>query len=235
MNIGVIPARLESTRFFRKILYPIFGKPMIVHVYDRAKQSKTLDSVKLAIDSEITAKELSNFDIDMIMTARSHVSGSDRVGEVVEKLHADIVVNIQGDEPMIDPQIIDDLVGIFNDDAVQMATVASTDLRIGDCDDKNTVKVKIDKLGNAIGFKRIIKTNDVKNYFRHVGLYAYRKKQLMDFIDLPPTENEKELHLEQLRAIENGIKIRTIITDFPYRGVDAIEDIQRLKLDEKCR
>jgi len=86
---------------------------MIVHVYDRAKQSKTLDSVKLAIDSEITAKELSNFDIDMIMTARSHVSGSDRVGEVVEKLHADIVVNIQGDEPMIDPQIIDDLVGIF--------------------------------------------------------------------------------------------------------------------------
>ena len=231
MNIGVIPARLESTRLYRKILYPIQGRPMIVHVYDRAKQSKMLHSVKLAIDSEITAKELSNFDIDMVMTAQAHVSGSDRVGEVVERLEADIVVNIQGDEPLIDPQLIDELVKIFDDEEVQMATIASTDLSIADCGDENTVKVKIDKYGNAIGFKRNIDTDDLKNYFRHVGLYAYRKKQLMDFIELQPTESEKKFHLEQLRAIENGIKIKALITDYPHRGVDTIEDIQRLTID----
>jgi 3-deoxy-manno-octulosonate cytidylyltransferase (CMP-KDO synthetase) len=207
------------------------GKPMVIHVYERVKQCQLLDSVKLAIDSEITAEALAQYDVDMVMTASSHMSGSDRIGEVVKDLPAKIVVNIQGDEPMIDPDVIHKLIKIFDDSSVTMATVSSSDLNTFDCIDENTVKVAIDNSGNALSFKRKIENEEINNYLRHVGIYAYRKQQLMDFINLQPTANEKKYRLEQLRALENGIKIKTIVTDYHHRGVDTIEDVQRLNME----
>ena len=226
--IGVIPARLNSVRFPSKILAPFNGHPMVMSVAERALQANTLDEVIIAVDCEDVKKKLANSSFKIVMTSMKHCSGSDRVAEVIKDKEADIVVNIQGDEPMLDPVIIDSMVNIFCDDEVQMSTCVSTDISLKDYADSNTVKVLLDEQNNANLFQRSMEKTNIEGWYRHVGVYAYRKQTLLDFASLPPSYNEKKLFLEQLRALDNGISVRAVITDYPYRGVDTKEDLERL-------
>ncbi len=229
MVIGVIPARLESTRFPRKILFPINNRPMIMHVYEHALQSTKLDRLIIAVDSEETVKALSDFDVEVIMTSKEHQSGTDRIAEVVAEIEAEIIINIQGDEPMLEPKMIDDIVSVFDDKTVKIATLVSTVITEDDYKNPNTVKVEIDQNGNAINFFREIDNRKAK-HFRHIGIYGYRKQTLLTFTKFKRSKNEKVLHLEQLRALDNGVPIRVIMCDFPYRGIDTPEDLEQLNL-----
>lgn len=229
MVIGVIPARLESTRFPRKILFPIRNKPMIMHVYERALKSQKLDRVIIAVDSQETIDALKDFGVEVMMTSSKHQSGTDRIAETVVDIDADIIINIQGDEPMLDPKMIDELVSLFDDSTVDMATLASTVIDGEDFKNPNVVKVVLDQHQNAAGFYRII-PDFSKKHFRHIGIYGYRKNTLENFTKLKQSKNEKFLHLEQLRALDNGIAIRVAICDFSYRGIDIPEDLKQLNL-----
>ena len=224
MNLGIIPARLNSTRFPRKIIHPLNGKSIIQHVYDNAKQSKYLDQLIIAIDSEETKSHIDS-SCDTILTSVNHESGTDRVAEVSQKIDCDIIVNIQGDEPKIDSNIIDNLILLFNDPLVKMASVASTDLNNDDLSNPNVVKTYLDENNYAIDFQREISEQN-KQYFRHIGIYAYRKETLMKFTALEQTENEKILKLEQLRALDNNLAIKILITNFQHRSIDIEEDLK---------
>ena len=224
MNLGIIPARLDSKRFPRKIIHPLNGKPIIQHVYDNAKKSKYLDKLVIAIDSEETKSHIDSA-CDSILTSINHQSGTDRVAEVSQKFDCDIIVNIQGDEPKIEPDIIDNLILLFNDPLVEMASVASTDLNNNDLSNLNVVKTYLDENNYAIDFKREISEQNQK-YFRHIGIYAYRKETLMKFTALEQTENEKNLKLEQLRALDNNLAIKILITNFQHRSIDIEEDLK---------
>ena len=229
MVIGVIPARLESTRFPRKILFPISNKPMIIHVYEHALKATKLGRVMIAVDSQETIDALSDYDVELVMTSQKHQSGTDRIAEAVSNVNAEIIINIQGDEPMLDPKMIDDLVSVFDDKTVKIATLASTVITKDDFKNPNTVKVEIDKNSNAIGFYRNISDQKI-NYFRHIGIYGYRKNILEQFTRLEQSENEQSLHLEQLRALDNGIPIRVAMCNYPYRGIDTLEDLKQLNI-----
>ena len=224
MNLGVIPGRLNSKRFPRKIIYPLNGKAVIEHVYDNAKESKYLDKVIIAIDSEETKSHL-NDSCNIMLTSLEHKSGTDRVAEVSEKINSDIIVNIQGDEPKIDPNIIDSLILLFNDPSVEIASVASTDLNNDDLINPNVVKVCLDDNNYAMNFERDISLQD-QQYFRHIGIYAYRSEILKKFTNLDQTENEKKFKLEQLRALDNNIAIKILITNFQHRSIDIEDDLK---------
>ncbi len=224
MNLGIIPARLDSKRFPRKIIHPLNGKSIIQHVYDNASESKYLDKLIIAIDSEETKSHIDN-SCETILTSINHQSGTDRVAEASEKFDCDIIINIQGDEPKIDPDIIDNLILLFDDPSVQMASVASTNLTNKDLSNPNVVKVYLDDNNYAINFEREIVKKD-QQYFRHIGIYAYRKEVLMKFTSLEQTENEKELKLEQLRALDNNLAIKILITNFQHRSIDIEEDLK---------
>jgi 3-deoxy-manno-octulosonate cytidylyltransferase (CMP-KDO synthetase) len=227
MVIGVIPARLESTRFARKILFPIRNKPMVMHVYERALKAKKIDRLIIAVDSLLTVNALKDYDVEIIMTSSKHQSGTDRIAEAVVEINADIIINIQGDEPMLEPEMIDDLVSVFDDKTVKIATLASTVITENDLRSSNSVKVTVDNDQNAEGFYRNI-TDYSNKYYRHIGIYGYRKDALEMFTKLEQSKNEKALHLEQLRALDNGIPIRVVMCDFPYSGIDTLEDLEQL-------
>jgi 3-deoxy-manno-octulosonate cytidylyltransferase (CMP-KDO synthetase) len=227
--IGVIPARLESTRFPRKILFPIRKKPMIMHVFEHALKAKKIDRLIIAVDSVETVNALRDYDVELVMTSQNHQSGTDRIAEAVANIEAEIIINIQGDEPMLEPKMIDDLISVFDDKTVKIATLASTVIAEDDYMNLNTVKIKIDKNSNAINFYREVVGSKIQ-YFRHIGIYGYRKNILETFTKLEQSKNEKILHLEQMRALDNGIPIRVMMCDFPYRGIDTPEDLEQLNL-----
>jgi 3-deoxy-manno-octulosonate cytidylyltransferase (CMP-KDO synthetase) len=219
--VGVIPARIGSTRFPRKLLYQIEGKSIIEHVFSQAQLSKKIDKLIVATDSNEIASLFNPSDV--ILTNISHQSGTDRVGEAVQKIDYDIIVNIQGDEPKIDPELIDRLIESLEDSQVGMSSLASTIIDAKDFRDPNVVKVLIDDESYAIKFFR--ETVDKMNLLRHVGIYAFKKEIFEKFIQLSMTENEKKLKLEQLRALDNGIPIKIIVSDFKYRSIDVEEDL----------
>lgn len=226
MNVGVIPARLHSTRFPNKILTPINDKPMVVHVYEKALQAESLDDIIVAIDSDETSEALKPFKVNTVMTFSDHKSGTDRVAQVVEELEADVVVNIQGDEPAIDPQLIDELVAAFDEPNIFMATVATTDISLEDEIDPNVVKVLVDNNNIALAFRRDPRQYEIGGYYRHIGIYAFRKEAIMKFTKMMQTENEKTHKLEQLRVLDNGLPIHVIMTDYTGRGIDTEEDLK---------
>ena len=224
MNLGVIPGRLNSTRFPKKIVYPLNGKSVIQHVYDNAKESSLLNHLVIAIDSMETLSHV-NKDTETVLTSKGHESGTDRVAEVAGQFNCDVVINIQGDEPNIDAQLIDNLIGLFDDPQVEMASVASTDLSNNDLSNPNVVKVSLDEENNAYTFERNVDKKDMQ-YFRHIGIYAYRKKTLEKFTNLEQSESEKKWKLEQLRALDNNIAIKLLISDFQHRSIDVKEDLK---------
>ncbi len=223
MILGIIPARLNSTRFPNKILYQLNGKSIVEHVFDRSKKSSLLEDVIVAVDSEKTLENINCS--NAIMTSGSHQSGTDRVAEVANKFDCSIVVNIQGDEPGIEPQLIDSLISLFDDTNVEMASIASTDLRGEDLTNRNVVKVNLNEDNYALSFLRE-NLKEGQQYYRHVGIYAYRKKTLDLFTSLDQSPNEKKYSLEQLRALDNNIAIKLLISDFKYRSIDTKEDLK---------
>ncbi len=222
---GVIPARLGSTRFPEKILADIAGKPMIVRVFEQARKAKRIDRVVVAIDHEKTARVLDQFDLPWIMTNPDLRSGTDRIYQAVRIFAPDIIVNIQGDEPLIDPAIIDAMITLFDRPEVEMTTAVSTVLFPGDYDNPDIVKAFLNQDNQAIDFTRRVNRYEIGGCYKHLGLYGYRWDTLKTFVSLPPGKVERALKLEQWRALENGIKITTVITDYPYHGVDTPADL----------
>ncbi len=234
--IGVIPARWGSTRFEGKVLAEIHGKPMLQHVFERAKKSRALNDVIIACDDERILKAANAFGAKAVMTSPKHPSGTDRIAEAVRSLKVDIVVNIQGDEPLIQPKVINDLVkALQKDKSCVMATTIKAVTDESDLNNPNVVKAVVDKNNVALYFSRsCIPFNrgaqawkNVK-YYKHLGLYAYRKSFLMKFMDLPKSALETAERLEQLRVLEAGYKIKTIETTVDTIGVDTPEDLVRV-------
>ena len=229
MIVGIIPARIGSKRFPKKILADIDGKPMVVHVAERAMQSKLLEKVILAIDSNEAKQVLSDFDLEIVMTSKDHVSGTDRVTEVVKGLDsAELIINIQGDEPLLEPKVIDGLIKIFDENKISMGTVVSRKIGIRDYLDRNVVKAFLDETQNAYDFKRDIYDSDIGGVFRHIGFYGFDRETLLQFSSLPASKNEIKYSLEQFRALDNGIKIKAFISNAQQQAVDSPEDLDRV-------
>lgn len=229
--IGVIPARLHSTRFPKKILHLIDGKPMVIQVYERAKKAKLLEDVIIAIDSTETELALKPYKVKTVMTSDKHISGTDRIQEAAQEIEVDIVVNIQGDEPMLNPVLIDALVDELSDTNIEIATVAGMKLNAKDLNDTNTVKVLLDRDRFAVNFRREPVETEAGGYYHHMGLYAYKKATLERFVKLEVSENEKELKLEQYRALDNNIPIKVILTEKVLKGIDTMDDLKQLKAE----
>ncbi|MFI3227798.1 MAG: 3-deoxy-manno-octulosonate cytidylyltransferase [Clostridia bacterium] len=229
--IGVIPARYKSSRFPGKPLADICGKPMIWWVYQQCLKVSQLDELYIATDDEKIKNICAGYDMNVIMTSDSHKTGSDRVGEVASKVQGDLFINIQGDEPVIDPDEIKEVIDIFEDSRVYFGSLRK---RISDQEEisaQSTVKVVVDKNEDALYFSRNIIPSNIKdgvlaNTYRHVGIYAYKKEFLSKFVNMPQTELELGEGIEPLRAMENGYKIRVKETQFDSIGVDFPEHIK---------
>ncbi len=234
-TIGVIPARFASSRFPAKVLVQIAGKPMIEHVWTRAKQASELDDVIIACDHQDVFKVAQSFGAKVVMTDPAHPSGSDRIAEAVKDLAVDIIVNIQGDEPFIDPKTIDRLVALLKaDSGCPMATVIKEITDEADFQNPNVVKCVIDAKGYALYFSRSpipynrnsTKPEGLKNY-KHLGLYAYRKDFLLQYKDWSKSILEVTEQLEQLRVLERGFSIKTTVTTSESVAIDTLEDLKK--------
>jgi 3-deoxy-manno-octulosonate cytidylyltransferase (CMP-KDO synthetase) len=230
MNIGVVPARLKSTRFPKKILADLDGKPMIAHVVERAMKSRKLDKVILAVDSQETIDALRGYGFEILMTSVEHQSGTDRASEVIQNIkEASIIINIQGDEPLLDPNMLDDLVDVFEDTKVEMATILSRKLTVSDLLNPNVVKAIMDQNSNAVEFKRNVFDLEIGGVYRHIGMYGFRKETLLKFSSLGISAREKERNLEQMRALDNNIQIKAIISSYETLAVDTEEDFKHVE------
>lgn len=227
--IGLIPARWGSSRFPGKPLHPIAGKPLVQHVWERVSLCSRLDDIAIATDDKRIFDAALAFGAKAIMTSPDHPSGSDRLAEAVQTFpSATHVVNIQGDEPLIDPALIDRLAGaLVADPALSMATVACSIGQEDDLNNPNIVKVALAGNGDALYFSRSVipyaRNARVTPALRHLGIYAYRRDFLENYVRWEPTPLEKTESLEQLRALENGARIRVILTDHVSVGVDTPE------------
>ncbi len=240
---AVIPARYASTRFPGKALAEIGGKPMIQHVYERTLQSRLISRVVVATDDQRIAEVIQRIGGEAIMTSASHETGTDRLAEVAANLDAELIVNVQGDEPLIEPLMIDQAIApLAADQTIQMGTIKTRVRCLHDFLSPNVVKVVTDCNNNALYFSRSPlpffrdKWQDLKDEsfasgkllcFKHVGLYVYRRDFLIRYAAMTPTFLEISEKLEQLRAIENGIQIRVVETEFESIGVDTPDDLAK--------
>ena len=230
--LGVIPARFGSTRFPGKALALLSSKTVLQHVYERACQSRYLSSVIVATDDERVYAAARSFGAQVRMTRADHISGTDRVAEVASAEEAAVVVNIQGDEPLIDPAAIDAaILPVFHDTGVVMATLKKKIEDPREIADPNVVKVVTNHAGDAIYFSRCAIPYAREQggvWFKHIGLYVYRRDFLLAYSQLPVGPLERAERLEQLRALENGYPIRVIETEYESLGVDTPEDLERV-------
>jgi 3-deoxy-manno-octulosonate cytidylyltransferase (CMP-KDO synthetase) len=233
--LGVIPARFASSRFPGKALAALAGKPLLQHVYERAKVSRYLDDLVIATDDARIADVARTFGARVRMTRSDHPSGTDRLAEVASSETATLYVNIQGDEPLIDPEAIDAaILSVLGDDAVPMGTLKKTIADPADILNPNVVKVVTNLLNDAIYFSRcpIPYERDGPGKAplcaKHIGLYVYRREFLLSYPDLTVGPLEQAERLEQLRGLENGYRIRVVDTDYESIGVDTPEDLERV-------
>lgn len=234
--VAVIPARYASSRFPGKPLAKIHDKPMIQWVYERVKGVEGITDVYVATDDERIFDTVECFGGKVIMTSKDHKSGTDRISEAISKIDddIDIVLNIQGDEPMIKKEMISQLISAFDDESVNMATLKKRLYDEDDINNPNIAKVITDVNNDAIYFSRstIPYNRDGKDdikYFKHIGVYGYKKDFLMKFSNLKKSNLEELEQLEQLRVIENGYKIRVIETEYESIGVDLLEHIDKVE------
>ena len=236
--LGVIPARYDSSRFPGKPLVDIMGKTMIQRVVEQVQKCTLVDEVIVATDDERIAENVLSSGGNVIMTGKNHRSGTDRIGEVLEKLTAegkffDVVVNIQGDEPFIDPKQIEEVLSLFNNPEVQIATLAKKITSDEEINNPNVVKLVFGNSAQALYFSRspipyLRNKTDEATYFKHIGMYAYKAEILRQLVMLEPTPLEQAESLEQLRWLENGYKIYVHITEFESIAVDTPEDLKKL-------
>jgi 3-deoxy-manno-octulosonate cytidylyltransferase (CMP-KDO synthetase) len=239
--LGIIPARYASTRFPGKPLIDIAGKSMIQRVYDQAKKCIHLTEVIVATDDERIFDHVTGFGGKALITSSEHQSGTDRCAEVAMKHpEYDVIINIQGDEPYIDPAQITKLISCFNDEGTQIATLIKKVLTGQELHNTNSPKVIINKQAEAIYFSRSplphIRGQEQQNwlqhftYFKHIGIYGYRADILQQITKLPVSSLEKAESLEQLRWIENGYKIKVAETELETYAIDTPEDLKNLKM-----
>jgi 3-deoxy-manno-octulosonate cytidylyltransferase (CMP-KDO synthetase) len=232
--LGVIPARFSSTRFPGKVLALIAGKTMLQHVYERAARSTYLTSILIATDDDRVYSAAKNFGARVRMTRSDHLSGTDRVAEAASAVDAEIVVNIQGDEPLIDPAAIDAaILPMVHEPELVMGTLKKRIEDAREITDPNVVKVVTNHAGDAIYFSRCAipfeREKSVNTpYFKHIGLYVYQRDFLLAYSALPVGPLEAAERLEQLRALENGLRIRVVETEYESLGVDTPEDLERV-------
>jgi len=233
--LGVIPARFASSRYPGKALAKLAGKPMIEHVWERANMSRYLSDVLVATDDDRIADAVHKFGGRVRMTRADHPTGTDRLAEIATSENAGLYVNIQGDEPLIDPEAIDAaILSVHGDEAVDMGTLKKQIVDPTDIVNTNVVKVVTNLLGDAIYFSRCPipyerdSRTGVPIYFKHIGLYVYRRDFLLHYPDLTVGPLEEAERLEQLRALENGYRIRVVATDYESLGVDTPEDLERV-------
>ncbi len=232
--VCVIPARLESTRLPRKLLRTINGKAIIQHVYENAKKAKKLSRVLVACDHEELMEEVKSFGGDCMMTSPMHQSGTERLTEIAEKIQADIFINLQADEPLMDASTIDDLIASMEmDNECLMATAC---IRMYDEDDfrnPNVVKVVKNHKDEALYFSRAPIPHDRDkrelDFFKHLGIYAYRRDFLLQIPKLKASNLERREKLEQLRVLDNGFSIKVLETAFDSIGVDTEEDLKKVE------
>ncbi|MDI6745025.1 MAG: 3-deoxy-manno-octulosonate cytidylyltransferase [Thermodesulfovibrionales bacterium] len=255
--IVIIPARYDSTRFPGKPLTPLNDKPLIRHVYENSKKSKLAKDVIIATDSEVIFKAVTGFGGKVVMTSDRHTSGTDRIAEAAVALDYDIIVNVQGDEPLIRHEMIDDVISLLDDKRASIGTLIKKIENPEDIFDPNVVKVVCDKEGFAMYFSRAPIPFDRESFraeaqksnraeakitfellnsgttaplmFKHLGIYSYRRDALLNFAKMEPVELEQIEKLEQLRALVNGLRIKVKETFFETIGVDTPQDLERVK------
>lgn len=244
-NAGIIPARYGSSRFPGKPLAEIAGKTMIERVYRCTAAAESLDEVIVATDDRRIAKEVESFGGRAVMTDPDHSSGTDRIAEVAAGLDCDLVANVQGDEPLMRPEMIEEALELLRGDNQAVMSTLASPLPAGDFDNRNRVKVVRDREGHALYFSRAPiparpagsrndrNSSNSENMegspLLHIGLYVYRRDFLLEFTELNPTPLEQRESLEQLRALENGYKIRVGICEHHGPGVDRPEDIEAVE------
>lgn len=239
--VGIIPSRFASTRFPGKPLVEISGKTMIQRVYEQAKKAKALTDVIVATDDKRIEKHIMSFGGNVVMTKSTHKSGTDRCAEAVKKIYRDfdVAINIQGDEPFIHPQQIDELAKCFYDKNTELATLVKPIENSEDIFNPNRIKVVLDKNKNALYFSRspipFCKQAEQKNchkthiYYKHIGIYGYRISTLKKITKLKPSSLEISESLEQLRWIENGYKIKARLTKYESVSIDAPDDLKKIR------
>jgi 3-deoxy-manno-octulosonate cytidylyltransferase (CMP-KDO synthetase) len=247
--VAVIPARYDSTRLPGKALLPIGGKPLVVWVAERAGAASTISRTIVATDDERIRSAVTSAGFEAIMTRADHKSGTDRVAEVAGKLDAEIIVNVQGDEPLIDPGTIDRAVeALLKDPFAQMATTSEEIVDTSDLINPSVVKVAVDGQGNAVLFSRnpnsipnqaVAKHGSIESspdasrllfsFRKHTGLYAFRRDFLIEFAGWPQSDSEKAESLEQLRALDRGVRIKVVEAVSASIGVDTVEDLERVR------
>ena len=231
-TIGIIPARYMSSRFPGKPLADILGKSMIQRVYEQCKKANSLSEVIVATDDNRIFNHVISFGGEALMTATTHLSGTDRCNEVIQSLETkyDIAINIQGDEPFINPEQINQIVSLFSLPEISIATLARKIEALSLLTDVNSPKAIFDKNGIAQNFCRsITQIKPNQTYYKHIGIYGYRTQTLAEICKLPASENEKTERLEQLRWLDNGYKIKVGITTFESLSIDTPEDIEKIK------
>ena len=232
--LGVIPSRYASTRLEGKPLKDICGHTMIEWVYKRTKLSN-LDEVVVATDDERIYKEVERFGGKAILTSKEHENGTSRIAEVCTKYEDyDVIVNVQGDEPLIEPEMINSIINSFKeDDTISMSTLKYKIDTMEEIENPNYVKVITDKKGYALYFSRSVipypRKLDIQNYYKHVGIYGYKRDFVVEYAKMEPTPLELSESLEQLRALENGYRIKVIETPYKIIGVDTQEELEKVR------
>ncbi|RLE11480.1 3-deoxy-manno-octulosonate cytidylyltransferase [Candidatus Aerophobetes bacterium] len=238
--LGVIPARYGSTRLEGKPLADIMGKPMIQYVYENAAKSSILDELIVATDNIRIKEAVEKFGGKAMLTSPSHPTGTDRVAEVAKNFDPQVVVNIQGDEPFINPGMINEVVEpLLEDKEIPMGTLMHEITEKEDFNNPNVVKVVTDKLGFALYFSRSLipypRKTEKHRVFEHIGIYSFQKEFLLKFTRLEPTPLEQTESLEQLRVLESGYRIKVVLTRYKYvaLSVDTPEDLERARIFAK--
>ena len=232
--IGIIPARYGATRFEGKVLADLMGKPVIQHVWENARRASTLADLIVATDDVKVKEEVERFGGKVVLTAKEHKTGTDRLREVVNPIDTKVVVNIQADEPLLHPSMIDDIVRpLLEDKGILMTTLKKKITDPEDLRNPNVVKVVTDKNGYALYFSRspipFPRFHDGVVFYKHIGLYGFTKEFLFTFTNLPVSALKNIEGLEQLRVLENGYRIKVAETQFDTIGIDTPEDLERAK------
>jgi 3-deoxy-manno-octulosonate cytidylyltransferase (CMP-KDO synthetase) len=226
----IIPARFTSTRFPGKPLAPILGKPMLQWVWERAGNARLVDRWIVATDDERIRQAAAKFGADAVMTSSHHSSGTERAAEVAGTLEHSVIINVQGDEPLVSGEMIDRLVEVLQDNSENMASLMSRVSDLSLINDPHLVKVLTDRQGRALYFSRSPLPYQPDDFFyQHIGIYGYKKKFLLQYPSLAPSRLERIEKLEQLRALENGFQIKMIEISHPSLRVDTPRDIIRVE------
>lgn len=250
-TVVIIPARLGSSRLPRKVILDICGKPMVQYVYEVAKKAKGITDVYIATDSLEVEAICKKFTENIIMTNETHQSGTDRLAEAVEMIECDNIINVQGDEPLMDAHLITQLAEVLNDPTNDMVSAMHTIKTTAELQSPNAVKVTVDKNSNALYFSRSIIPHhrdewetllnhhitipSPLKFYKHIGIYGYKKSFLQEYASMEQTYLEKLEKLEQLRVLENGYKINMIETEYEPVGVDVLADLEKVREIIRCR